>query len=80
MINLTKNAVQAIGQVDGRIDVSAYNSKEDHVYVYFSNDGPVIPENEAEQIFVPFFTTRPDGNGIGLSLSRQMYETIGRKH
>lgn len=77
LINLTRNAVQAIGEAEGRIHVRAYSSKEDHVFVHFSNNGPAIPANVAEQIFVPFFTTRSDGNGIGLSLSRQIMKLSG---
>ena len=72
LINLIKNAVQAIGGHKGRIHVRAYSSADEHVFVYVSNDGPAIPEAEAEQIFVPFFTTRSEGSGIGLSLSRQI--------
>ena len=40
--------------------------------ISFSNDGPVIPDAEAGQIFVPFFTTKAEGTGIGLSLVRQI--------
>lgn len=54
LINLIKNAVQAIGGHKGRIHVRAYSSADEHVFVYVSNDGPAIPEAEAEQIFVPF--------------------------
>lgn len=77
LINLIKNAVQAIGGHKGRIHVRAYSSADEHVFVYVSNDGPAIPEAEAEQIFVPFFTTRSDGSGIGLSLSRQIMKLSG---
>lgn len=77
LINLIKNAVQAIGGHKGRIHVRAYSSADDHVFVYVSNDGPAIPEAEAEQIFVPFFTTRSEGSGIGLSLSRQIMKLSG---
>lgn len=77
LINLIKNAVQAIGGHKGRIHVRAYSSADEHVFVYVSNDGPAIPEAEAEQIFVPFFTTRSEGSGIGLSLSRQIIKLSG---
>lgn len=77
LINLIKNAVQAIGRHKGRIHVRAYSSADEHVFVYVSNDGPAIPEAEAEQIFVPFFTTRSEGSGIGLSLSRQIMKLSG---
>lgn len=77
LINLIKNAVQAIGGHKGRIHVRAYSSADEHVFVYVSNDGPAIPEVEAEQIFVPFFTTRSEGSGIGLSLSRQIMKLSG---
>lgn len=77
LINLIKNAVQAIGGHKGRIHVRAYSSADEHVFVYVSNDGPAIPEAETEQIFVPFFTTRSEGSGIGLSLSRQIMKLSG---
>ena len=72
LINILKNAVQSIGEVKGRIHVRAYSASDEHIFIYISNDGPTIPEAEAEQIFVPFFTTRAGGSGIGLSLSRQI--------
>lgn len=72
LINILKNAVQSIGEVKGRIHVRAYSASDEHIFIYISNDGPTIPEVEAEQIFVPFFTTRAGGSGIGLSLSRQI--------
>lgn len=77
LINILKNAVQSIGGNNGRIHIRAYSAADEHVFIYISNDGPVIPEEEAEQIFVPFFTTRINGSGIGLSLSRQIMKLSG---
>lgn len=78
LINILKNAVQSIGEAKGRIHIRAYSNAEDeHVFIYINNDGPIIPEAEAEQIFVPFFTTRANGSGIGLSLSRQIMKLSG---
>lgn len=77
LINILKNAVQSIGGNKGRIHIRAYSAADEHVFIYISNDGPVILEEEAEQIFVPFFTTRINGSGIGLSLSRQIMKLSG---
>lgn len=77
LINILKNAVQSIGGNKGRIHIRAYSAADEHVFIYISNDGPVISEEEAEQIFVPFFTTRINGSGIGLSLSRQIMKLSG---
>lgn len=77
LINILKNAVQSIGGEKGRIHIRAYSAADEHIFIYINNDGPVIPEAEAEQIFVPFFTTRANGSGIGLSLSRQIMKLSG---
>lgn len=77
LINVIKNAVQAVEGDSGRIFLRAYVTGEEHVLVHVSNNGPVIPVDVAENIFVPFFTTKTDGNGIGLSLSRQIMNQSG---
>lgn len=76
-INLIKNGVQAIDGEKGRIHIHAYSTTEDHVMIYISNNGPTIPQTVAEEIFVPFFTTKKEGSGIGLSLSRQIMKISG---
>ena len=68
-INLIKNALQAGAK---QIDISARMGQEDEVIVLVSNDGEPIPVSTQEQIFIPFFTTKKTGSGIGLSLSRQI--------
>ena len=69
IINLLKNALQAGAK---HISISAESGKDDEVALHVSNDGePISPEN-SEQIFVPFYTTKPDGSGIGLALARQI--------
>lgn len=77
LINLIKNAVQAVGEAQGRIHISAFTNETEHVFIHVSNDGPAIPADVAEQIFVPFFTTKHEGSGIGLSLSRQIMKLSG---
>ena len=69
LINLIKNALQA----DARhIDISARLGKDDEVIVLVANDGEPIPPSAREQIFIPFYTTKKEGSGIGLSISRQI--------
>lgn len=69
LINLIKNALQASAK---HIDISARMGKDDEVIIDVANDGNPIPVSAQEQIFVPFFTTKKEGSGIGLSISRQI--------
>lgn len=69
LINLIKNALQAGAK---NIVITAKMGKEDDTIVRVANDGEPIPVSAQEQIFIPFFTTKKDGSGIGLSLSRQI--------
>lgn len=69
LINLIKNALQADAK---HICISAAMGKDDEVIIRVSNDGVPIPFPAQEQIFVPFYTTKQDGSGIGLSLARQI--------
>ena len=69
LINLIKNALQAGAK---HIDISARMGKEDEVIVQVANDGASIHVSAQEQIFVPFYTTKKEGSGIGLSLARQI--------
>ena len=72
--NILKNAVEA-GATS--ITLAAYTAPDDSVCIDISNNGKPIPPEEAQQIFVPFFTTKPTGSGIGLSISRQIMKQSG---
>ncbi|WP_280746989.1 ATP-binding protein [Parabacteroides sp. PF5-9] len=79
MLNLLKNAMQAIGNesTDGLISIHAFCNDEEAVFIEVTNNGPTIPPEEIEHIFVPFFTTKESGSGIGLSVSRQIMRLSG---
>ena len=74
LVNLIRNAVQAGAK---NIRLSADLSADDSVVINVGNDGAAISPESQEQIFVPFFTTKSDGTGIGLSLSRQIMRMHG---
>jgi signal transduction histidine kinase len=68
-INLIKNALQAGAK---HVDITAKLGRDDEVIVQVANDGEPIPASAQEQIFIPFYTTKKEGSGIGLSISRQI--------
>ena len=67
--NMIKNAVQA-GAVS--IWITGELNQEDQTVIRIANNGKAIPLRQHEEIFVPFYTTKPNGTGIGLSLSKQI--------
>ncbi len=67
--NLIKNAVQAEAN---SIRISAELNSEDRTIISVTNNGKPVPLHQQDEIFVPFYTTKPNGTGIGLSLSRQI--------
>lgn len=69
LINLVKNAVQAEAR---NINITAEINQAEHIIINVFNDGSPISKESQEEIFVPFFTTKQEGTGIGLSLSRQI--------
>ena len=69
LINLIKNAVQAGAK---HINITASIDSSEQTLIKVANDGTAITPEAQEQLFIPFFTTKRDGSGIGLSLSRQI--------
>jgi two-component system nitrogen regulation sensor histidine kinase NtrY len=71
MINLLRNAVDASEETQGSVHVS-WRTTDTRVVILFDDEGPGLPESK--NLFVPFFTTKVGGSGIGLVLSRQIAE------
>lgn len=73
LINLVINAKEALkDQTDARIALSAFMSSKQKVIIKVSDNGTGIPEDVLENIFIPFFSTKKTGSGIGLSLCKQI--------
>lgn len=78
LVNLTKNAIQALKEkTDGQIKLIAGINTENRKYIVVKDNGPGIAPDMINQVFVPFFTTKNDGTGIGLSLSKQIMQLHG---
>ena len=72
VINLLRNAIDAVsGAREPAIEVTC-RIDADQVSIGIADNGCGIPENRRDQVFVPFFTTKPGGSGIGLNLARQI--------
>lgn len=78
LINLIKNALEAnAGNEDAKIRIYSHTGKDSHKEICVSDNGPGIRPDILDKIFIPFFTTRKNGSGIGLSLSRQIMGAHG---
>jgi signal transduction histidine kinase len=73
-INIVKNSIEAFGKYkeDDFISMSADRNPDGRVVLTIKDNGPGMDADTLEKIFVPFFTTKESGTGIGLSLSRQI--------
>ena len=73
LINLMQNSEHALeGRPQGHVTLSARLNRNGNATIEVSDNGPGIAPEIAEKIFVPFYTTRADGSGVGLALSRQV--------
>lgn len=70
ILNLVSNAYHAAGK-GGRVEIKTYRGPQD-VFLEVRDNGPGIPEGLREKVFVPFFTTKDSGTGIGLSISKRI--------
>lgn len=78
LINLTKNALHALeGMKNGSLHILAGAGRNGKKFIEVTDNGPGIPSGQIDEIFVPFYTTKVSGTGIGLSLSRQIVHRHG---
>ena len=86
VVNLLKNATEALADFEGerKISINSTIDTEERIQIEITNNGSAIPAEVAENIFTPFFTTKADGSGIGLAVSRQIIRlhsgTLRLKH
>lgn len=78
LINLGKNALQSVRETKkGQVHIIAGIENDGLKYIEVKDNGPGIPSDLIDEIFVPFFTTKNEGTGIGLSLSKQVMQLHG---
>jgi two-component system sensor kinase FixL len=78
LLNLLRNAIESVGQGERReLTVSTKPSAGGMVEVSVADTGPGISPDVAQQLFQPFITTKPQGMGVGLSISRTIIEAHG---
>ena len=78
LINLAKNGLQSVESIEGgKVQVIAGVDENGSKYIEIRDNGPGIPPEVMDEIFVPFFTTKSEGTGIGLSLSKRVMQLHG---
>ena len=79
LLNILKNAIESCDSDDKlyNIEIKSFIDNEERIHIELSNDAGKISDEIAENIFTPFFTTKRDGSGIGLAVSRQIIRLHG---
>jgi two-component system nitrogen regulation sensor histidine kinase NtrY len=78
VINLVRNAIEALAEVAaGRIELSGRQHPDGRIVIAVADNGPGIANDQRDRIFVPFFTTKRQGSGVGLTLVRQIATAHG---
>jgi two-component system nitrogen regulation sensor histidine kinase NtrY len=78
LINLMRNAIEALSAVpDGRIELSGRRHPDGRMVIAVADNGPGVASDQRDRIFVPFFTTKRQGSGVGLTLVRQIATAHG---
>lgn len=79
LVNLVKNALEAMPEKGGKLVIQYGKQQPDKVYIEVCNNGKPIQADVLPNIFIPFFTTKENGSGIGLSVSRYIMRLHGGK-
>ena len=77
LMNLMLNAIEAMKDTGGELTIKTELGQRGQLLISVSDTGVGLPKENAEQIFNAFFTTKPQGSGMGLSISRSIVESHG---
>ena len=77
LMNLMLNGIEAMKDESGELSVTSKRTEDGELLISVSDSGIGLPEEEPERIFEAFFTTKPQGTGMGLSISRRIIESYG---
>ena len=77
LMNLMLNGIEAMNEIDGVITVTSQLSENGQIEISVNDTGPGLASAKAEQIFDAFFTTKPQGSGTGLAISKSIVESHG---
>jgi signal transduction histidine kinase len=75
LMNLMLNGIQAMAKQGGVLTIKAQPDQDGRVLISLSDTGVGLPTEKAEQIFDAFFTTKPEGSGMGLAISRSIIQS-----
>jgi signal transduction histidine kinase len=76
-MNLMLNAIEAMKDIGGALTIRSRINPENHLFVSISDTGIGLPSGSAERVFEPFHTTKPQGTGMGLTITRSIVESYG---
>jgi signal transduction histidine kinase len=77
LVNLMLNGIEAMKDEGGELSVRSKRTEDGQLLISVSDSGIGLPEEEPERVFEAFFTTKPQGTGMGLSISRRIIESHG---
>ena len=77
LMNLMLNAIEATRDANGNLTITSNPTEDGHLLISVSDTGVGIPTDKVDRIFDTFFTTKPQGTGMGLAISRSIVESHG---
>jgi signal transduction histidine kinase len=77
LMNLMLNAIEAMCDANGNLTIASKATEDGHLLISVSDTGVGIPTDKIDRIFDTFFTTKPQGTGMGLAISRSIVESHG---
>jgi signal transduction histidine kinase len=77
VMNLMLNGIEAMTEMGGQLTITSTRNENGQLVISVCDSGVGLPVEESERIFEAFFTTKPEGTGMGLSISRTIVESHG---